>query len=58
MYWQDVPGYNIILRAFLLEMKALEIDQYPDSLIEASIALLGNTQLLSVFVTIVFLKTK
>ena len=41
--WHDIPGYNILLKAFLLEMKELDIIDYPDSLIEASMALLNNT---------------
>lgn len=51
-------GYSAILKAFLLEMKELEIIEYPDTLIDATVALLHNPQLLSVFVTIVFKKTK
>lgn len=56
--WQDIRGYSATLKAFLLEMKELEVMEYPDTLIDATMALLHNSQLLSVFVTIIFKKTK
>lgn len=43
LFWQDIPGYNQVLRAFLLELKALNIQDYPDSLIEASKTFLNNS---------------
>lgn len=42
IYWPDIPGYNIILKAFLLEMKELDIVEYPDSLIDATLNLLNH----------------
>lgn len=41
--WQDIPGYKEVLKAFLLEMKEIDIVDYPDSLVEASLAFLRNT---------------
>lgn len=38
-------------------MKALEIFSYPDSLIEATLSFLHNTELLTVFISILFNKT-
>jgi hypothetical protein len=55
--WNDVPGYKIIMKCVLLEMKHREIINYPDALIECTQALLSNEKLLNVFVTIVFRKT-
>ena len=45
------------MKAFLLEMKERDILMYPDSLVDASLSLLANSSLLSVFMTIVFKKT-
>jgi hypothetical protein len=39
-------------------MKELDIIDYPDSLIEASMALMNNPELASIFITIIFKKTK
>lgn len=58
IFWQDIPGYKNILKAFLLEMKELDILEYPDALVEASLSLLNNNELLSIFVHIAFKKTK
>eukprot|EP00347_Sterkiella_histriomuscorum_P013888 403362980 len=57
LYFQDIPGYRIILKAVLIEMKQRKITEYPDSLIDATMTLIHNTQLLNVFLQIVFLKT-
>ena len=38
-------------------MKERDVMFYPDALVEASLALINNEKLLSVFVTIVFKKT-
>ena len=29
--WQDIPGYNLILRAFLIEMKTKDLHAYPEA---------------------------
>lgn len=36
LFWQDIPGYRIIVKSVLLELKARDIVDYPDSLIEAT----------------------
>lgn len=55
--WNHVPGYNVILKGFLIEMKERHISDYPEAMIETSKSLLRNTQLLNVFVYILFRKT-
>jgi len=55
--WKDVPGYRMIIKGILLEMKWRDLIHYPDALIEATNSLLKNENLLNVFVTIVFRKT-
>ncbi|CDW82182.1 UNKNOWN [Stylonychia lemnae] len=57
LFWQDIPGYKIIVKSIILEMKARNVSDYPDSLIEAIQSLLQNTQLLTVFTNIIFAKT-
>jgi len=55
--WKDVPGYKVIIKAILLEMKWRDVANYPDALLDATQSLLKNESLLNVFVTIVFRKT-
>lgn len=55
--WQDIPGYSVILKSFLLELKARKVTEYPEVMLIASYALLHNNELLSVFLMIVFQKT-
>ena len=50
LYWQDIPGYRVIVKSVLIELKERNIADYPDSIIDATLALLQNTQLLNVFV--------
>ncbi len=57
IFWQDIPGYRIIVKSILVEMKERNVGDYPDALIEATLSLIKNTQLLTVFVAIVFKKT-
>ena len=52
--WKDVPGYSLILKSFLLEMKQRNVFTYPDSLVEASLELLRNDKLITVFSPIIF----
>ncbi len=40
--WQEIPGYLQILRAFTQEMQNIDIKDYPDAFIEASLVLLSN----------------
>jgi hypothetical protein len=56
--WEILPGYNEIMRAFLLELKYRDLRQYPDQLREASNMLLHNPIHLNVFLNIVYRKTK
>lgn len=40
--WHDIPGYKVMLKAFLVEMKNREVKEYPEPLIMASKELLIN----------------
>jgi hypothetical protein len=55
--YHEFPGYNVLLKTFLLEMKERDLMTYPDALVEASKVLLHNPELISVFIHILFLKT-
>lgn len=57
LFWQDIPGYRIIVKSILVEMKERSILEYPDSLIDATMALVQNTELVTVMMTIIFQKT-
>ena len=57
LFWQDIPGYRVIVRSILLEIKQRPVTDFPDSLIEATMSLVQNTELLTVLMTIVFAKT-
>jgi hypothetical protein len=54
--WKFFPGYNKLLKGFLVEMKTRQILEYPDSLIEAGLKLLINEKLLVPFIKILFHK--
>ena len=55
--YHEFPGYNVLLKTFLLELKSRDLMTFPDALVEASKALLHNPELISVFMHILFLKT-
>lgn len=55
--WQDIPGYNVILKSFLLELKERKVENYSEALIKASHSLLRYSHILSVFIVLVFSKT-
>ncbi|CAG9333109.1 unnamed protein product [Blepharisma stoltei] len=55
--WSSIPGYPVLLKCFLLEMKEREITEYPEALISAACKLLYNPKLISVMVRIIFGKT-
>ena len=55
--WQDIPGYNVILKSFLLELKERKVANYSEALIQASYSLLRYPNILSVFIVVVFSKT-
>lgn len=56
--WQDLPGYNIIIKAFLCELKTKDIRRVPTGLLKSSYALLANEKLLNIFVSIIYKKTQ
>lgn len=56
--WADIPGYGIILKNFLVELKKRDVRTYPDALVESSESLLLNHRLLGVMHRIVLTKTK
>jgi Protein of unknown function (DUF1765) len=55
--WSSLPGYKILLKAFLIEMKERRIVEYPESLVECAAELLHNSKLINVMVRILFSKT-
>ncbi|CAI2367220.1 unnamed protein product [Moneuplotes crassus] len=57
IFWQDVPGYKLIVKAILREMKNKSLLLYPEALIDCTMSLLSNEKVLSVLVKIVFKKT-
>eukprot|EP00347_Sterkiella_histriomuscorum_P021471 403333864 len=56
-FWQDIPGYCIILKQMLVQLKERNVSDYADSLIDSISSFLPNTQLLTVFINIIFGKT-
>jgi hypothetical protein len=57
LFWQDIPGYKLVVKSILLELKQRSINEYPDSLIDTTLELIQNPELLTVMMTIVFSKT-
>lgn len=47
----------MVVKSILYELKSRSISDYPDSLIDATLSLINNTELLSVFVTVIFSRT-
>jgi len=43
LYWQDIPGYKYILKSIIIEMKSRAVSEYPDPLIDATLALINNS---------------
>lgn len=56
--YSDIPGYSKIVKTFLIELKEKDIKGYPDSMVDASVALLDNTRLLNPFCGIILQKTR
>ena len=52
--WKYFPGYNKLIKCFLVELKKRPILEYPDALKEACYRLLSNEKLLNSFVLIVY----
>lgn len=57
MDWYDIPGYSLIIKSIFHQMKTREILEYPDSLVDATCALLANEKILQVLIEIIFKKT-
>ncbi len=57
VFWQDIPGYKFIVRSILYELKTRPVNEFPDPLVEATMTLISNSELLSSFVTIIFSRT-
>lgn len=55
--YEKLPGYKILLKAFLLEMQNQRITEYPDAFVACSLALLDDSEHLNTFLSIVFTKT-
>eukprot|EP00923_Selenidium_pygospionis_P019846 GHVN01034544.1.p1 GENE.GHVN01034544.1~~GHVN01034544.1.p1 ORF type:complete len:1561 (-),score=256.45 GHVN01034544.1:395-5077(-) len=55
--WQYIPGYPILLKGLLLEMRTRDVTKYPDALLNCSGAMLANERVLSVFIKILFTRT-
>jgi hypothetical protein len=54
--WRALPGYYVLIRTFLNELKSIPLIQYPDNLIQASVSLLNNHKLLNCFVKVLLNK--
>lgn len=55
--WQDIPGYKLILRAFLVEMQSRDLKAYPEALISATNSMQKNMKLLNIFCNVIYRKT-
>lgn len=55
--WNDLPGYNVLIKNFLIELKKRDTKRFPEALIDASVTLLRNEKLLSFFISIIYNKT-
>lgn len=55
--WQEIPGYTVLIKSFLVEMKVRRLVEYPLILEQCSCHLLKNTELISVFIKVLFGKT-
>ena len=56
--WQDLPGYNVLLKNFLIELKKRDVRALPEALVDTSITLLRFERVLSFFIPIIYNKTK
>lgn len=55
--WNEIHGYERIIRAFAGEMHRRKVSEYPDVMVEAATKLLSNELLLGFFIRILFNKT-
>jgi len=46
IFWQDIPGYKIIVKAVLRELQKRPLMCYPDAFLDASMALLSNEKVM------------
>ena len=56
--WEDLPGYRVLLKAFLVELKNREIVKYPVTLKLAAANFMLHEKLLNIFVALIYNKTK
>lgn len=56
--WQALPGYGVLIKSFLVELKERDILKYPTSLKQAAVGFLINEKLLNIMVSILYHKTK
>lgn len=56
--WQDVPGYSVLIKHFLSELKRREVRTLSKYFIDASVAILLNEKLLNIFIVIIYNKTR
>jgi len=52
--WLEIPGYGVVIKTFLLEMKLRKLTEYPLILEQCSCHLLNNPELISVFIKVLF----
>ncbi len=55
--WYQLPGYNRLLLAFLIEMKQTKIKNYSERLKKCLIKSLANEKLINIFVVMLMKKT-
>ena len=55
--WSCIPGYNILLKVFFIEMKERNINEYPDSLINCACVLICNIHAIETIIEIILSKT-
>jgi hypothetical protein len=55
--WYNLPGYNLLLRAFLAEFKEKRLCDFTDRMKNLSLKLLSNERLINVLVVILLKKT-
>jgi hypothetical protein len=55
--WWGIPGYMIILKVIVHQIKQRNILEYPDSLIDCSCSLVANENIMYVLIDIIFKKT-
>jgi hypothetical protein len=54
--WDQIPGYDRLVRAMLVEMRRRPVAQWPESMQQAALALLCNEKLVKPFSAVVLRK--